>query len=174
MTRKVKPIAHRLFSKIKEDKNGCWIWQGTKNGAGYGTIGLGRKSEGKGFAHRVSYEIFVGPIPEGQLVCHRCDVKLCVNPTHLFCGTHNENMQDMVHKGRSNKGDSWWTPDRKSGRCTCKGEKHGCSKLRRSQVLEIRKLFDSGGWNKSQLARRFGVSRAMVRNIVNGKNWSHI
>ncbi len=81
----------KLKSKINE--NGCWIWQGASTG-GYGYV------QNKG-VHRVSYETFIGEIPEGHLVCHHCDTPLCVNPNHLFTGTHQDNMDDMKKKKRN-------------------------------------------------------------------------
>ena len=89
---------------IIDDETGCWIWQGNRTmgrrWVNYGVI----PSLNKQVAHRVSYTVFVGPIPPGKFVCHRCDVGLCINPEHLWTGTHQENMQDMVAKGRANFG----------------------------------------------------------------------
>lgn len=79
----------------------CWEWQGTTNGSGYGTIGLGSRAQGKGYAHRIVFERAFGPIPEGQHVCHRCDNPKCVNPEHLFLGTRSDNMRDCWNKGRN-------------------------------------------------------------------------
>lgn len=81
----------------------CWEWMGTKNPNGYGRFSSRYFSTQ---AHRASWEIFVGPIPDGLFICHKCDNKSCVNPEHLFLGTQHDNMQDMAQKGRSTKGRS--------------------------------------------------------------------
>lgn len=170
MARKRKPVGDRLMAKVVKSESGCWLFTGTKNGAGYGTIGLGTKEQGKGFVHRVSYEIHHGPIPAGMVVCHKCDVKLCVNPDHLFVGTHNDNSQDAKSKGRIASGERWAAANRD----ICKGERHGRSKLKECEVLEIIRLHQELGLNRAQLGRQFGISRRMVSNIIAGRNWNHL
>lgn len=78
----------------------CWNWTGYRLPSGYGTMGRGTKAEGKMYAHRFSYEQFIGPIPDDCVVCHRCDNPRCVRPAHLFIGTQGDNLRDMVSKGR--------------------------------------------------------------------------
>ena len=88
---------------IPEPNSGCWLWTGAIATSGYGRVGVGYKSDGTrktGQAHRIAYEIFVGPIPRGMDVCHRCDVRPCINPDHLFIGTRLENVHDMMKKQR--------------------------------------------------------------------------
>ncbi len=167
------PILQRLFSKVAEDSNGCWIWQGTVNGAGYGTIGLGSREAGKDFVHRVSYRLFHGHIPDGLFVLHKCDVKRCCNPMHLFCGTQQDNLDDAVSKGRTRTGNLWWTASRAAEGGIVKGESHGMAKLSESDVRDIRHL-SADGMNSANLSRRFGVSRRMIRNILNRTNWKHV
>ena len=84
---------------IPEPNTGCWLWLGFISPDGYGTR----------LAHRRAWELARGPIPDGMLVCHRCDVRHCVNPDHLFLGTHLDNMRDMIRKGRGG-----WTPAKPS------------------------------------------------------------
>lgn len=173
MPRKCKPLNERLMAKVSKSEDGCWLWTGTVNGSGYGTIGLGSAAQGKGFVHRVSYEIFVGCIPNGMIVCHRCDVKTCVNPGHLFVGTYLDNIVDAQRKGRWRTGPTWASPDRIQWQQECRGERHGQSKLTDLDVVEIRRRHATGA-TMTELAKQFPVSRRMIANIVHRRNWSHI
>ena len=97
-------VPERFQDFITKTASGCWEWAGTKDDRGYGII---RKSQGardsskRLAAHRWSYEIHKGEIPYGMLVCHSCDNPPCVNPDHLWLGTHKDNAQDMISKGRA-------------------------------------------------------------------------
>ena len=93
-------IAARIMERILPEPNcGCWLWTGDKSGKmGYGRLMYQGRTRA---AHRVAYQIFRGPITDGLLVCHRCDVPLCVNPDHLFLGTYTDNSDDMIRKGRA-------------------------------------------------------------------------
>jgi hypothetical protein len=120
-------------------------------------------------AHRVSYEMHVGPIPDGHFVCHRCDNKLCVNPDHLFVGTHKDNMRDMAMKGRAASG-------LRHGRYTkpesiLRGELNPNSKLTAEEASRIRDVYAKGGSSLSKLAAEFNVSKRTIHNVVQGIIW---
>jgi hypothetical protein len=127
---------------------GCWIWTGAVNNAGYGICASESKKTSS--AHRVSYEAFVGKIPEGMIIAHACDNRLCVNPAHLWLATHKENSQDMVKKSRS-----------------AKGEKCGKSKLNDEQIEFIRK----SNLSHRQLGSMFDVSHATIGYVKRGVTW---
>ena len=101
MSRPFIPIEERFHDKyIPEPNSGCWLWMGAISNTGYGNLGKGGRGGGAIWAHRLSYEIHKGPIPEGKFVCHKCDVSSCVNPDHLFLGDNSENMRDCYKKKR--------------------------------------------------------------------------
>jgi hypothetical protein len=93
---KADPAA-RFWAKVQRGE-GCWEWQGANNGKGYGCFG--KEGSRPYYAHRFSWELHAGPIPDGLFVLHRCDNRRCVNPEHLFLGTQGDNMRDMIAKGR--------------------------------------------------------------------------
>lgn len=138
--------------------NGCWLWIGGHGARGYPHF----YAKGKTLlAHRVSWELHRGPIPKGLDVCHNCptgDNPLCVNPDHLFLGTHTENMLDMLRKGRRR----------------CWGEKARTAKLSESQVSEIRSRWRSGSVNQQELAIEYGVRQTTISRIVLGQSWKHL
>lgn len=106
-----KSLAERFWQKV--DKSGkCWIWTGGRTSTGYGIIGKGKRGHGFLKAHRASWIINVGSIPDRLLVLHKCDNPLCVKPDHLFLGTYKDNSQDMVSKGR---GVNQYGPFKKGG-----------------------------------------------------------
>lgn len=121
----------RIKSKVVVDENGCWKWQGYISQNGYGNSTLKNK---RIQAHRLSYLAFIGEIPGGLFVCHKCDVRDCVNPDHLFLGTHLDNMRDMVQKGRHP--DSW-NKGKKRGDSKTLDEAHKkATRVRRKNYLE--------------------------------------
>lgn len=150
-------IRHRLLSKSETNPfSGCWEWVAGKDTHGYGQMKInGRKR----LAHRVSYELYRGPIPDGILVCHDCDNPACINPDHLFLGTQTENMADMMSKGRGRK-------------ARLKGEDHSQAKLTESDVVAI--LSAKGLVSQVALADQYGVSPSQIGNIHRGKAWTHI
>jgi len=141
---------------IPEPNTGCWLWTGGTDSNGYGKIMLNYKVLG---AHRVSWEVHHGPIPPGLYVCHKCDVPGCVNPDHLFLGTHRENMRDKMAKGRAN------TPF---------GSPHANAKLNENQVRIIKRLLSFGTVAQTDIAAAFGVNQRTVSNIKINKGWAHV
>ena len=161
-------IEETFWSKVEKSESGCWLWAGTMASNGYGRFQLDRKSR---WAHRVAYQFAVSPIPEGLCVLHRCDNPPCVNPEHLFLGTQQDNLADMVAKGRNQKGDrhsSRLHPER-----LCRGERHGQAKLTEASVLTIRAAYRAGG-RVGQLARQFGVARQTITDILRNRRWTHL
>jgi hypothetical protein len=130
----------------------CWNWQGNISIKGYGDI----KSTRRWLAHRLSYHLHFGPIPEGVFVCHRCDNPACVNPSHLFLGTCADNVRDCVDKGRNSR-----------------GELRPASKLTADKVREMRHLYGEGV-PTTRLAEQFGVVASTVVRIVFRRAWKHI
>lgn len=143
-----------------EPNSGCWLWLGFINATtGYGTFRLDPKELGKS-AHRASWILHRGAIPGGLQVCHKCDVRCCVNPDHLFLGTATENMQDAAQKGRMNwKGRPRPNLPRRAN--------HPMAKLTEADVLAIRSETASG----RELAERFGIRRETVSRIRRGHTW---
>jgi hypothetical protein len=119
---------------------------------GYGWTGAWG---GLHLAHRVSWHIFNGPIPDGMKVCHKCDNPPCVNPAHLFLGTHIENMEDMSRKGR---------------RARMPGEKNPRAKLTEADVRHIR----GSTLSTEELTARFGVSKSTIHAARSGTTWRHL
>lgn len=155
-----RPLRERFMEKFEEDRDtGCWVWTGATNEAGYGAIWKDG-DERAAPAHRVAYEIFVGPIPEGLFVCHHCDNPPCVNPEHLFVGDAKDNADDMMAKGRG--------PDTVPP--VLRGEDAHTSKLTEAEVMEIR-ASDEG---LDVLAERYGVGAAQVCAVRTGRSWEHL
>lgn len=123
-------------------------------------------------SHRISFFLTNGRFDNDFLVCHRCDNPPCVNPTHLFLGTHGENSQDMARKRRSALGDR--NGARIHPEAVPRGSSRGHAKLKEEQIPEIRSLYDSGAYSQMQLARRYGVGRCAIERVVNRIGWKHV
>ena len=161
---------HRFWSKV-EKSAGCWLWTASKRNKGYGAFcyeAHGRKIQGR--AHRFSWELHNGDIPDGLFVLHKCDIPACVNPDHLFLGTNDDNIRDMIQKGRHISGGT---------HCGMNGawpaaEKHHAAKLTAEKVREMRGLYNAGGTSYSQLARQFGTNISNAFKIVKGTGWKTV
>lgn len=148
--RKATPMKNRFMEKVAVRDDGCWYWTAFCMENGYG---LFRFPEGHKLAHRVSYELFNGPLDPKLDVMHLCDVPCCVNPAHLRLGTRTDNMRDAVVKGRM-----------------VRGSAHGRAKLTDLQALNILKD------NRPQkvVASEYNVSQTTVSEIKSGRKWAHL
>ena len=156
----------RFWSYVNKNfsSSRCWEWTGTKTEFGYGHFNLWRNGKTINLkSHRVSWFLSFGAIPQGKFICHKCDNPACVNPNHLFVGTHKENMADMAKKGRN-----------RSAIPRVHGAKHPLHKLTAEQVREIKQRYSSGGISQGQLASEYGVTRARIQLVVSGKGWKYL
>jgi len=151
----------RFWSHVDKSAgpDGCWIWTGALSTEGYGRVYWEKTRYN--IAHRVAYQIAFDDIPEKMLVLHKCDNTLCVNPSHLFLGTHQDNMNDMKAKGRAR------------GASDQEGEDNFAAKLSREIVIRIRFLYSSK-LSVAEISRRTGVPYSNVWCIVHRKTWKHI
>lgn len=144
-----KSLSEAFWQHVDKSTS-CWQWRSSIDKDGYGEIThLYQKYK----AHRLSWEINVGPIGDGLCVCHHCDNPGCVNPEHLFLGTNAQNTADKVAKGRQ-----------------CIGIRNAQSKINDEAVRDIRSSTISG----IQIAKKYGISNQLVSNIRLRKNWSHV
>ena len=143
----------RFMAKVRKT-NSCWIWIGANTGNGYGHL----RYKGKDWkAHRFSYKLAYGFIPNNKLVCHHCDVKPCIRPSHLFIGTHADNRQDAVNKGLFDN-------------CIVRGENHGRAKMTWKKVRELRHRY-SDGETELSLSKRFDIAKGNVWFIRKHITW---
>jgi len=146
--------ARYLLRNSELDPSGCRLWTGRRHSCGYG---LFRHNKKPVYAHRASYEVFVGPIPEGYEVCHKCDNPACIAPSHLFAGTHADNMRDMNEKGRH------FTPF-----------KHNTApvtaRLTEDDVRDIRE----DPRRVCELARHYGVSRHTITKVRKRRTYAWV
>lgn len=155
----------KLFSgmlpteRVQYDTNGgCWLWEGAVATTGYGSTKVFHMGKWRTiYAHRAAYWSAHNFLPSDKHICHKCDVRLCVNPDHLWAGTHQDNMDDRTRKGR------WWGENRVPAR----GQKVGGNKLSPEQVKEIRAV---SGTN-TETAKQYGVSTSLIQAIRSGRIW---
>lgn len=139
----------------------CWLWLGGRRNE-YGRVSLGKRGH-LAYAHRISWQLIIGNIPATLLICHSCDVRLCVNPTHLFLGTIADNNADMYRKGRGAD----------TSKAAPRGEASHLAKLTAEQVIRIRAEYANGD-TISALHRRYGITRPGIRAITQRKAWKHL
>ena len=149
------PVKPEIRFWAKVDKLGdCWLWTAGRLKDGYGAFRIFTGNNTS--AHRFSWELHFGQIPAGMLVCHKCDVPLCVNPSHLFLGTPLDNTRDMMSKMRHSI-----------------GEQRPASKLTNQKVRAIRRLL-AKGWRQAWLATLLGVDKTLISQISRGIIWTHV
>ena len=144
-------LKERLLAKRNVTENGCWEFTGYIMPNGYGQTSIGKLVL---LAHRASYTVFIGKIPEGMHICHKCDNRKCFNPEHLFAGTRDENMADMINKGRQR---------------TLSGVDSPNAKLTTEQIKEIRDRYIPYV-NSAELAKEFGITKQYVGQLAR-KEW---
>lgn len=162
----------RFWSKV-DKRPSCWLWTASRRHKGYGAFVWALPSGEiiQGRAHRFSWIIHNGEIPDCLCVLHKCDNPLCVNPDHLFLGTKAENNADMLSKGRHVKGGSKLKSLGLLGNYE-RGERHHAAKLNPSLVRRIRA--EKSRMSYSKLSAKYGVSVGNLHRIVTGKAWSHV
>ena len=159
---KAKDKSERFWRMVKKTEL-CWLWTGALNlgknkKGGYGKF-MVKKVNGRGVfeaSHRWAYRHYIGAIPPGAMVLHRCDNRACVRPDHLFLGSNQDNVNDMIVKGRHGGP---------------RGESHPKAKLTYEDITKIRKLYSEDGLTQKQIAAEFSVDRSSISRIVRGKQW---
>lgn len=163
-------VGARFWAKVRITP-GCWLWLASKRHKGYGAFCFTRAGKViNGRAHRISYEIHTGEVPQGLMVLHRCDNPACLNPAHLFLGTGQENVDDMMQKGRHVSG-STHIP---ANLCEYKrGNAHHAARLTPEIVRAIRRDWQDG-YSVSELNARYGTTGTHAWKIATGKLWRHV
>lgn len=157
--RPARSLSERFWEQVNPEPNsGCWLWDGPFISFGYGHIAerTGRNQKRTLKAHRVSWEIHHGPIPDGLCVLHKCDTPACVNPDHLILGTNSDNVRDRDSKQRQ-----------------ARGERNGAAKLTEQKVRDIRVL-RKGGLTQQCIADMMGVNQTKISNVLRGETWKHV
>ena len=159
-----KTREERFWAKVdKSGPNGCWLWTSTRLPKGYGVISINGKTQ---YAHRISWELHNGLIPNhdsphGMCVLHKCDNPSCVNPAHLFLGSNADNMRDRDEKGRA---------------ADQSGEKNNFAKLTEDKVRLIKRFLalPKGRFTQATIGKLFGVTRQAISSINTGNRWTHV
>lgn len=150
----------RFWPKVKvAGTEECWEWQGALSETGYGLFRKGGRGTATSNAHRALWEQLNGAVPRGLVVCHSCDNRRCVNSNHLWLGTHQENMDDMVHKRRH------WV---------LRGNSSPTRVLTSVQVENIRQTYTTTTISQENLARQYGVNQSTISRIVRWKRWAFL
>jgi len=148
-------LKQRIRRNIKKDENGCWIWQKGLSVDGYGKLSIDGKKQS---VHRIAYQEWIGPIPDGKEVCHTCDVRNCCNPKHLFVGTHKENIQDMHKKGRAHP---------------IGGDENPRSTIKESDVMNVFFLL-SLGLTVKEVSDKTEINGRVVSGIATLTSWRSV
>jgi hypothetical protein len=146
----------RIFNRIQKAASGCWLYTGGISSSGYGIVSIKNRSV---HVHRLAYSLKCGPIPEATCVLHRCDIRRCINPDHLFLGSLADNNRDCMDKGR--------TADRR-------GEKNTGAKFTPKRVARVRRAYGTGRFSQRTVGEMFGISQQQVSSIVRGQAWPHL
>lgn len=153
----IEALRDKLYRRIAQTTSGCWEWTFARTTAGYGCF---HHDKVPYYAHRASWLVHHGPIPQGMHVLHHCDNPSCWNPDHLFLGDNQANTDDKIAKGRMRHGHRY-------------GEDHGNSRLTWEQVRDIRWRYASGQ-RRIDVARAHGVDPKTVTMIVTGRTWKEV
>jgi hypothetical protein len=145
-----KCTPENFWQRTTKRKTGCWEWNRSTDHKGYGKVRFDGKMR---MAHRVAYTLIHGSIPEGMLICHACDNKLCCNPKHLFPGTAADNARDFVEKGLHSS---------------------AATKLTDKQAVKIRKLYADGTHTYQELSEMFNMSLTSIGDIIRGTSFKHL
>lgn len=148
-------LIDRFNAKYQKDESGCWIWTASCAGKGYGQIKL-PGTRRQIYAHRLSYLIHKGELPDAKHICHTCDNPKCVNPDHLFVGTSQDNHDDMKAKGRHTY-----------------GEKSATVKSTTKEVLQMKAMIKAGV-PQTKIAALFGLHQTTISKINRAERWKHL
>lgn len=180
-----RSLESRFWERVQKSDD-CWLWTGARFSNGYGRIKTGGKNTPEVKAHRLSYELHFGTIPDGLYVCHTCDNPSCVRPDHLFIGSAADNNTDRANKGRSAKGDH--SGARLHPETRARGDKNGTrlhpekvwrgsqislSKLNEEKVVQIRQKHAQGS-SIQELAGEYGVEHKAIRRVLRRESWKHV